>query len=154
MATYRTTVPCFIKNNRHMLKDIIDDDELDLTPEGYREYVRKHGRHFSEGLCEFAVGMMKGEDEKPITPMKKEEVDALLKEFKVEVKNGREHDTVFVANMGMADYLGDSVPDMEHLAKYVRNVIDDPDGYEGIAFGRWVADMCHKHVEVPWEEFV
>lgn len=133
---------------------ILDDyTDLDLTPEGYRTYKRIHGRHFSEELCEFAVGMMKGEDGNPITPMTKQEVDKLLDEFKVEVTKGREYDTVFVANMCLADYLNDSVPDLEHLARYVKNVIDDPDGYEGIAFGRWFSDMCNKRVEVPWEKF-
>lgn len=130
------------------------EDELDLVPEEYKEYKRKHGRHFSEKLCMFAVGMMKGEDGNPITPLSKEEVDKMLSDFNVKVENGKEYDTVFVANMGLADYLGDSVPDMEHLAKYVRNVIDDPDGYDGIAFGRWFADMCNKHVEVKWETFI
>lgn len=130
------------------------EDELDLVPEEYKEYKHKHGRHFSEKLCMFAVGMMKGEDDNPITPLSKEEVDKMLSDFNVKVENGKEYDTVFVANMGLADYLGDSVPDMEHLAKYVRNVIDDPDGYDGIAFGRWFADMCNKHVEVKWETFI
>lgn len=139
------------------MEEIFDNElELDLTPEAYREYRRRHGRHFTAALCDFAVGMMtrEGEDGKPahIKVLEKEEVDRLLKDFGVEVKNAREYDTVFVANMGMADYLGESVPDMEHLAKYVKNVIDDPDGYDGIAFGRWFADMCIKRVEVPWEE--
>ncbi|UKK52142.1 hypothetical protein L6472_06060 [Prevotella sp. E13-17] len=128
------------------------DDELDLVPEGYREYKRKHGRHFSEGLADFAVGRMKGEDGNEITPMTKEDVDKLLLEFGVEVKHAKEHDTVFVANMGLADYLGESVPDLEHLAKYIKNVIDDPDGYEGIAFARWLMDVCVMRVEVPWDE--
>lgn len=136
------------------MDEIFDDDELDLIPEEYREYKRRHGRHFSKELCEFAVGMMKGEDGKPITPMQKNEVDGLLKQFGVEVKNAKEHDVVFVANMCLADYLGESVPDMEHLAKYVKNVIDDPDGYDGIAFGRWFSDVCNKRVEVPWETFI
>lgn len=30
--------------------------------------------------------------------------------------------------------------------------IDDLDGYDGMVFQRWFTDMCHKHVEVPWEE--
>lgn len=132
----------------------IFDDELDLVPEAYRRYKRKHGRHFTKALCELAVGMMKKEDGEAITPMTKEEVDTLLKEFGIEVRQARDYDTVFVANMCLADYLGESVPDMEHLAKYVKNVIDDPDGYDGIAFGRWFSDMCNKRVEIRWEEFV
>ena len=130
---------------------------LDLTPEEYREYVRRHGKHFSKELCEFAVSMMEAEDKNGnrshLKPMTKEEVDKLLQENKVEVRRAMEHDTVFVANMGKADYLGDSVPDEAHLARYIKNVIDDPDGYDGIAFNRWFADMCAKKVEVPWEMF-
>lgn len=130
---------------------------LDLTPEEYREYLRRHGRHFSKELCEFAVNMMESEDKdgnrSHVTPLSKEQVDKLLQEHKVEVRRAMEYDTVFVANMGKADYLGDSVPDEAHLARYIKNVIDDPDGYDGIAFSRWFADMCAKRVEVPWEMF-
>ena len=128
-------------------------DELDLIPEGYRRYVRRHGRHFSEALCNFATKLMKGENGEPKT-LTKEEVDKMLEEFGIEVKGATEYDTVFVANMGLTDYLGSSVPDMEHLARYIRDVIDDPDGYEGIAFGRWFSDMCNKRVEVPWENLM
>lgn len=127
---------------------------LDLVPEGYREYKHRNGAHFTEGLCEFAVSRMTKKDGKPIKAMSPKEVDELLKQFGVELKHKKDYDYVFVANMGLADYLGESVPDMEHLAKYVRDVIDDPDGYEGIAFCRWVSDCVAKRVEVPWEDFI
>lgn len=127
---------------------------LDLIPEGFKEYKRRHGCHFSASLCEFAVSRMEGEDGKPVKALTRQEVERLLKESKVEIRNLKGHDHVFVANMGLADYLGDSVPDMEHLARYVKDVLDDPDGYEGIAFCRWLADCIGKKVEVPWEEML
>lgn len=126
-------------------------DMLELSSEEYRAYRRRNGRHFTRELCEFAVGMMTKEDGQPIKPLTKMEVDRLLQNAGVDVEHAKGYDTVFVANMGMADYLGESVPDMDHLAKYVKNVIDDPDGYEGIAFNRWYADMCAKRIEVPWD---
>ena len=125
---------------------------LDLVPEGYREYKRRHGCHFNEALCKFAVSRMMKDDGQPITPITPEEVDGLLKLFHVELTHKEGYDHVFAANMCLADYLGESVPSMENLAKYVKNVIDDPDGYEGIVFCRWVADVVAKKVEVPWEE--
>lgn len=125
---------------------------LDLVPEGYREYKQRHGCHFNAALCEFAVSQMEGEDGKPIKALSRQEVEKMLKDAKIELEHQEGHDHVFVANMGLADYLGESVPDMQHLAKYVKNVLDDPDGYEGIAFCRWVADCVGKRVEVPWEE--
>lgn len=42
------------------------------------------------------------------------------------------------------------VPDGLHLCLYVKDVIDDVDGYDGIAFNRWYADMCRKGIQVDW----
>lgn len=127
---------------------------LDLVPDGYREYKRQHGPHFSKELCEFAVGLMKDDDGQPIKRMSRDEVELLMKQFGIKPHHLTGYDHVFVANMGLADYLGDGVPDMEHLAKYIKDVLDDPDGYEGIAFCRWIADVVAKRIEVPWEEAV
>lgn len=131
---------------------------LDLTPEAYREYRRLHGPHFNQKLCAFAVSRMKRADDKgneqPIKPMEREEVDRILTDYDIRLEHQAGYDHVFAANMCKADYLGDSVPDMAHLAKYVKNVIDDPDGYDGIVFCRWFCDMCHKRVEIPWNEML
>lgn len=132
----------------------MNDDLVVEMPEGYYDYLRKHGKHFSRGLCEMAVGLMKKEDGEKIQAMTKKEVERMLEDAGVKVEGAREWDAVYVANMGLADYLGESVPDMAHLAKYVKNVIDDADGYEGVAFCRWFADMCEKRVEVKWEELM
>ena len=37
-----------------------------------------------------------------------------------------------------------------HPGYYVKDVIDDVDGYDGIVFNRWYADMCRKGVQVDW----
>lgn len=36
------------------------------------------------------------------------------------------------------------------LCLYVKDVIDDVDGYDGIVFNRWHADMCRKGIQVDW----
>lgn len=127
---------------------------IDLVPEGYREYRRKNGNHFNGALCEFAVGRMTGDDGRPVKALSRQEVERLLQDSKVKVEHIEGYDHVFVANMGLADYLGGSVPDMDHLARYVKDVLDDPDGYEGIAFCRWLADCVAKRVEIPWDEVI
>lgn len=136
----------------------MDTKCLDLTPEAYRDYLREHGPHFTKKLCDFAVGLMSRKDDRgvdiPIKPMEREEVDRILQDYGIRLECQALYDHVFVANMCKADYLGESVPGMEYLAKYVKNVIDDPDGYDGIAFCRWFTDMCKKHVEVPWEDMI
>jgi len=34
------------------------------------------------------------------------------------------------------------------------NYISDPDGYKGIAFQRWLADIKAQDDEVPWQRFI
>ena len=134
-------------------------DMYDELPEDMIAYLRHNGRHFNKKLCEFAVGQMKsnsfptGEVVK-LKAMSKDTLDALLKTYNIELKENQLYDYVFVANMCKADFLGSSVPDEQHLCKYVRDVIDDVDGYDGLVFNRWYADMCRSGVAIDWEEML
>lgn len=134
-----------------------DLTQFDIKPEGMINYLRYNGPHFNKKLCDFAVSMMEkkvGMQMVPITPMTKEEVEKLLKDNNVTVKGGQLYDMVFVANMCKADFLGSSVPDNMHLAKYVKDVLDDDDAYDGIVFNRWFADMSRKGIVIDWEEMI
>ena len=140
-----------------MMKESLDI--YDVLPEDMINYLRHNGRHFNKKLCDFAVSKMKtthpstGEEVKLI-PINKETLDNLLKTYKIELKNNELYDYVYVANMCKADFFGSSVPDDQHLCKYVKDVIDDVDGYDGIVFNRWYADMCRKGVPVSWEDML
>jgi hypothetical protein len=56
--------------------------------------------------------------------------------------------------MCKADFLGSSIKDEEHLALYVKDVIEDVDGYDGLVFNRWYADMVRKGIPIDWEEML
>ena len=134
-----------------------DLSQYDIKPKYMINYIRYYGYHFNKALCEFAVSKMKkkeGLKMVKIAPYTREEVDALLKKYGVELANKKGYDYVYVANMCKADFLGDSVPNEQYLARYVKNVIDDPDGYEGLVFYRWYADMCKKGVIIDWEDMI
>lgn len=47
------------------------------------------------------------------------------------------------------------IADVYHIS-YVTfmNYISDPDGYKGIAFQRWLADIKAQDDEVPWQRFI
>ena len=134
--------------------------QYDIIPEPLRKYLANYGKHFSKKLCEYAVSLMMkaGADGKPqrITPMKREEVDELLKANGVELKNNALYDHVFVANMVKSDQLGSSVPDARHLALAVKDYIDDVDKAEGYLFDRWFSDICGlgPHFIPYWEDMI
>lgn len=124
-----------------------------MKPSAMINYLRYNGPHFSERLCDFAVSQMI-RDGKPIKPFTKEEVENMLKTNGITLKNNALYDHVFVANMGKADYLGKSIANEKNLAMYIKDVIDDEDGYDGVPFNRWYADMSRKGKPIDWNEFL
>lgn len=124
------------------------------TTKHFRKYQRLYGPHFTKELCNFAVSMMEN-DNGSITPITKQELEDKLKAQNIELKYNKLYDAVYVANMCKADYLGNAVPDNDYnLCMYVKDTIDDPDGYDGQPFNRWLSDIKGMHVPVDWSEFV
>ena len=56
--------------------------------------------------------------------------------------------------MCAADFLGKSVPTEEHLAKYVKDVIDDADAEEGYIFNRFYADTIFMDNPIEWDDMI
>lgn len=127
-------------------------DYYDILPEGMEAYLRYNGWHFSKAMCKWAVSHMESREGKPVEMRTKEYVENVLATYGVKLKNDHGYDKVFVYHMGVSDYLGSSIKDEEGLARYVKDVLDDPDGYEGIAFTRFYADCSGKGVPIDWED--
>lgn len=127
-------------------------DLYDYMPEDLKNYLRYYGRHFNKKLCEFAVSKM--ESDKPINYIDKNTLDKILKENGVNLKNNSLYDYVYVANMVKADFWGSSIEDDRHLALYVKDVIEDPDGYDGLVWNRWYADSVRKGIPVEWSDML
>lgn len=124
------------------------------TTKSYKKYQRLYGPHFTKELCNFAVSMMEDENG-PITPFTKQEVEAKLNAQGIKLEYNQLEDFVYVANMCKADFLGSAVPnDDMHLCQYIKKVVDDPDGYDGQIFNRWLSDVEGMHIPVDWSEFI
>lgn len=129
----------------------------ETMPDDLYIYMSHNGPHFNRAACEFAVSNMFTEEngkEVQLKPYTKQQVDNLLTTYKIKIKNNKLYDATYVANMCKADYAGDSVPTEEHIAKYIKNTLDDPDGIEGLTFNRWIADMKWVGIPIPWEDFL
>lgn len=129
-------------------------DDREEFPTGLEKYLSMYGWHFSKKLCQWAISNMKKEGGEKITPITKEALDLLLAKHNVEIDNKFGYDYVFVANMCKADYLGSSVPDEAHLTKFVKDYVDDPDGYEELPMTRFYADIIGKGIPVIWEDML
>jgi len=148
-----TAHPVFI----HFDMERVNFTQFDEMPEAMIAYMRHYGPHFNRKLFEFAVGRMTKKtngNDTPINPYNREQVKNLLANNGIQLKNDQLYDSAYVANMCKADFLGSSVTDEKHLALYIKDVVDDPDGYDGIVFNRWYADMCYTGVAIDWEDML
>lgn len=126
----------------------------EIMPEALAIYMSHNGPHFNKKCCDFAVSQMYKDEGEDFKPYQKHEVDDILKAYGIKVKYAQLDDITYVANMCKADYLNGSVPTEQHLAMYVKETLDDPDGCEGLVFNRWINDMRWLGIAIPWEDFV
>lgn len=125
-----------------------------MTGKYYKQYLKSYGPHFTKKLCEYAVSMMET-DKGEFVPFTKTEVDQKMAVADIKLQYNKLYDYVYVANMCKADFLGESVPNNDiNLSKYIKNVIDDPDGYDGQVFNRWISDMEGMRIPIDWSEFI
>lgn len=123
-----------------------------------QQYIVLYGRHFNKALYEYAASAMRkknkqtGEEEK-VPVFQKEEVDNILKKYNVNVENKGDYDYVYIAQMCRADFLGESVPDEQRLALYVKNKCDDVDAPDELILREWCTKQDAAGNSVPWEEF-
>lgn len=134
-------------------------DTYDVLPDGMRAYLRRYGFNFSKKAFEEAVRKMKrmnpssGKMEK-MTPVPKEKVAEILGIHGVELEHDTLYNAAYVYNMGMAGCLGSSIPDEAHLAKYVKDVLDDPDGSEELPFRYWLQKLVALGRPIEWEDVI
>ena len=124
------------------------------TTKAFKKYQSLYGPHFTKELCKFAVSLMEDASGK-IAMVTKEEVQQMLERQGVTLEYDKLYDAVYVANMCKADFLGKAVPnDEQHWCMYIKAVIDDPDGYDGQVFNRWLSDIKGMRIPVDWSDFV
>lgn len=120
----------------------------------FEEYTDEFGFHFNKKLYDWAVSMMKDRNGNKVQPMAKEQASDWLKAHNVTLKNDKGHDAAYVLAMARADYMGSSITDDAHLALFVRDFLDDPDGYPTKAFDCFVVSCRAKNEPIFWDEMM
>jgi hypothetical protein len=89
-----------------------------------------------------------------IPVLTKEVVDDMLRRYGITLQNKFGYDYVYAANMCKADYLGSSVIDEQHLALFIKDYVDDKDGYPELPFTRFYADCVGTGTPIEWEDMI
>lgn len=126
-----------------------------MNAKGFDRYIARHGYHFTNQLAQVASDMMINSSGRPHkwTP---EQVENMLK-----VHGYNDHgtctigDITYLANMAYADFYPKVIGDEMSCIRYAMQVANDPDGYDGIVFSRWIADLIGKKSKaIDWERFI
>lgn len=128
-------------------------------PEDMERYLSYYGFHFNKKLYEFAVSKMTkrnrttGEEEK-LSPLEIEDFEKSLKRYRVNIPENNLYDAAYLASMIEADFWGSSIEDEEHMARYIKDVLCDVDGYDGLVFCRFIADCGAKGNVIFWDRML
>lgn len=93
-------------------------------------------------------------NKRPLQAISEEQMDEMLKKSNIKIENDYLYDGLYVINMAKADFFGSSITTDENLIKYVKDYLDDEDGYDGIAFNRFLADCARKGMVINWDKMI
>ena len=149
--------------NKHILMHIVGKavDELPLThsaddimdAEDFREYVSQNGYHFNCALADYVTSHHLVNEDGTGHNWTSEQVKAALKDE----PNPHKHtwgDAAYIANWIYSDSVPAPYKTDAEVIEATKRYLKDKDGYEGMAFMRWLADLIGKRQTVDWSEFL
>lgn len=128
-------------------------DYRDKFPEDILEYLEKNGWSFSKKMYEYAVRKMKGADGNMAKTITRDQLQEILQRHNISIEKDNGYDSCYVYCMLKSDY-GNIITDEAIIAKMTKAYIDDPDGYDGLPFTRYYADLIGSGRNIPWEDLV
>lgn len=133
-------------------------DIRDKMPSGMEEYLAQNGWHFNKKLCEWAISNMYKKDKdgnkKTIEITPKNEITQLFKNYGIKIENCVGYDVMYVFHMAKADFYESSLTNEQYLLQWVKDYVDDPDGYDGLPMTRFYADCIGSGTPIMWEDMI
>lgn len=123
-----------------------------VKEDGYNDYVSKHGLHFTKALQEYASKQMVNSNNQEHT-WTSEQVQNVCNVLNLKIPDTSTiEDVTYTANMAYADFYPELLNEHQCI-KYAAAVANDIDGYTGIQFCRWMADVVGKKENIDWYKF-
>lgn len=132
----------------------LDSFEI-IMPIEMRSYLRSFGWNFNKKACEFAISKMRyknpatGKEER-VEMKTKEQVEEILKRYNVKLEHDNGYNGVYLYHQGFSDLFKSSIVDEQHLAMYVKDMIDDEDLPGSNCFRQWLSNCDAKGIVVDW----
>ena len=123
-------------------------------PTSMEEYLEDYGYHFNKKLFDFAVEKMRDRNGNKLQVFDKEKVNSFLAGHGIKLRNDYGHDAAYVFNMARADYWGGAITDEPHLALFVRDYLEDPDGSPTRAFDEFYIKTVALGIPIFWDEMM
>lgn len=126
-----------------------------MNGEQFLAYVHKHGYHFTPELSDHVTKMMTNDNGTKHRWVTSEVQAAMVQNgWKQNALNMTWGDAAYLANMAYADFYPEVIESETNCLMYAYKMANDEDGYEGIAFARWLSDVVAKEIVIDWEQFV
>lgn len=136
---------------------LVDDKSADdeMEPWGLKSYTSRHGYHFTDQLAQAASDMMVNSNGKSHrwTP---EQIEKTMKMYGLRCTGKCTlGDLTYLANMAYADLYPSVLKDEVSCLRYAVAMADDPDGYDGMIFNRWLSDLkkSKRANRIQWEKY-
>lgn len=138
----------FVLPNERVAEQIMDSDD-------FGEYIARHGYHFTADLADCATKMLKNANHREHRWTSEQIRQQLAIHGLNDWGKCTLGDITFLANMAYADFYPEVLSSEHACIKYAIAVAKDPDGYDGIVFSRWIADLIgNKVTTIDWERYV
>lgn len=127
--------------------------------EGEAQYMDQYKGRFSRTLAEWAISAMKKkkDDEegklKPITRHSIEEMEELMRQMGLKIKEEDIYSAWYLYNMCYADYPR-CLPNKQAIAYFVYETLYDPDSSPEAVLACFRAKMDAKDVPIHWERMI
>lgn len=116
-------------------------------------YLSAYGWHFSKAMAQWAISQMKDINGSKITMTDKATIETQMKANGIEVES-QAYDIVYVYAMAKADYFGSSITSEMQLETFVKDYLNDEDGYDEKPFTRFYADCVAKGKPIIWSDML
>ncbi len=120
---------------------------------GLDSYINMNGYHFTDELAETASKRMINANGMPHTWTVRQVAQAAMEFEHPKDWTITPGDLTYLANMAYSDFYPEVIKDERECIGYAMAVAKDPDGYEGMAFKRWLTDIKNKGTDIKWECF-